>query len=538
MMKATTSRKAAGALAALVLSMSPVLAETPDDTLIVVGPQAPNMLDIQLAGANDYTAMVNVNCYDRLVTWGTYTTEGKIQAYDSKNLLPQLADKWEVVDGGKSLVFHLRPDAVFQSGNPVTASDVKWSFDRVVSVGGWIATQMAAGSMTKPAQFVAVDDHTFRIDFDKPNKLALPDLGVPVAGIFDSKLVKEHATADDPWAKDYLAKNCAGSGPFKVSSFEPNEQVEFERFDDWKAGKKPAMEHVIYRRIEADATRRSLLESGDIDVAMDLPKKDVSELSSNPDVTIFGTPAVSSIIAVDMNTRQAPFDNVKVRQAVAYAIPYDEIIKTAFHGRGIALTGHKADEAYPIDWPVPSPYFYDLAKAKALLTEAGYPNGFKTKLYFDQSLASTREPMALLIQDSLRKIGIEMEIVNVPNASFFEELGKRQMPMLIKNFNSWLNYPEYHFFWNFDGKENSIQNSSNYNNPELDKIIDAAFVEADKTKYDNDIRSMIKIVMDDVPRIPITPIMVDVAARKNVTGYVYWFHQMLDFSTITKGATQ
>ncbi len=526
------------AFVALAMLGTYAQAETPNDTLIVVGPQAPNMLDIQLAGANDYTAMINVNCYDRLVTWGTYKSSTGVESYDSKNLLPGLSEKWEVVDDGKALVFHLRPDATFQSGNPVTAADVKWSFDRVVSVGGWISTQMAAGSMTKPDQFVAVDAHTFRINFDEPNKLALPDLGVPVAGIFDSKLAKENAAASDPWAKDYLAKNCAGSGPYKVTAFEPNEQVEFERFGDWKAGQPATMERVIYRRIEADATRRALLESGDVDVAMDLPKKDVSELAQNPDITVFGTPAVSSIIAVDMNTKLAPFDNVKVREAIAYAIPYDEIIKTAFHGRGIPLTGHKEGEPYAVDYPVPSPYYYDLDKAKKLLSEAGYPNGFKTKLFFDQSLASTREPMALLIQDSLRKIGVDIEIVNVPNASFFEELGKRQMPMLIKNFNAWLNYPEYHFFWNFDGTEYSIQNASSYQNPKLDKLIAAAFKETDTAKYDDDIRSMIKIVMDDVPRIPVTPVMVDVAARKNVEGYVYWFHQMLDFHSIWKAASQ
>ena len=109
-----------------------------------------------------------------------------------------------VSEDGKSLTFKINPKAKFWDGTPVTAEDVKWSFSRAVSLGGFPAVQMKAGSMTEPEQFVAVDDMTFRIDLPEPSKLTLPDLAVPVPFIINSKVAKANATADDPWATEYL----------------------------------------------------------------------------------------------------------------------------------------------------------------------------------------------------------------------------------------------------------------------------------------------------------------------------------------------
>lgn len=515
-----------------------VHAETPADTLIVVDVQAPNMLDINGAGANDAVPLVTNNCYDRLVTWGTKKTQSGVESFDSKVLQPQLAEKWETSADGKSITFHLRPGATFHSGNPVTAEDVKWTFDRVLSVDSWTKVLFAAGGITRTDQIAIVDPMTVRIDLPMPGRMAVPALGTPVASVIDSKEAKENASDSDPWALQYLSKNCAGSGPYIVESFDSSEQIEFRRFDGWKAGPLPALERVIYRRIESDSTRRSLIESGDADVALALSRKDVADLTTNQDIVINGTSAVSSTWSVDLDTQTAPFNDQKVRQAIAYAIPYGEIVKTAFHGRGVPLIGHKQGEPYAADYPVTYPYSYDLAKAKQLLAEAGYEKGFKTKLFYNQEHASFAQPMALLVQDSLRKINVDIEIVNIPGSSFFDELGKHQMSMVIKNFQSWLNYPEYYFLWNFDGKEYSIHNSSNYKNPALDKLIADAYAEPDQKAYEMTIRKMVETVVEDVPRIPVTPMFVDVATRKNVNGYVYWFHLMPEFARFSKAALQ
>ncbi|NJS40577.1 MAG: ABC transporter substrate-binding protein, partial [Rhodobacteraceae bacterium] len=114
-----------------------------------------------------------------------------------------------------SVTFHLRPNAQFHDGRPVTAHDVKWSFDRAVTLGGFPAVQMKAGSMVKPEQFVAVDDHTFRVDFIRKDRLTIPDLAVIVPAVYHSRLVQKNSNPKDPWGLEYTKTNIAGGGAYE-----------------------------------------------------------------------------------------------------------------------------------------------------------------------------------------------------------------------------------------------------------------------------------------------------------------------------------
>src|SRR5712675_1206499 len=118
--------------------------------------------------------------------------------------------------GDMSATFKLRKDAKFQDGTPFTAKDVKWSLDRAVTVGGFPTFQMGAGSLTKPEQFVVVDDHTVRVDFLRKDRLTIPDLAVIVPCVVNSELVKKHVSEKDPWGLDYAKQNTAGSGAYRV----------------------------------------------------------------------------------------------------------------------------------------------------------------------------------------------------------------------------------------------------------------------------------------------------------------------------------
>src|ERR1700694_1609086 len=146
-----------------------------------------------------------------------------------------------------SITFRLRKDAVFHDGTPITAADAKWSFDRAVTVGGFPTFQMRAGSLTKPEQFVVVDDHTFRVDFLKKDRLTIPDLAVVVPAIYNSELVKKNATEKDPWGLEYTKLNTAGSGAYKVASWTPGTEVILERNDNWKGGELPKVKRIVWR---------------------------------------------------------------------------------------------------------------------------------------------------------------------------------------------------------------------------------------------------------------------------------------------------
>ena len=163
----------------------------------------------------------------------------------------------------------------------MTAQDVKWSLDRAVSVGGFPTFQMKAGSLEKPEQFVVVDDHTFTVKFLRRDKLSMPDLAVPVPCVFNSELVKENATAQDPWGLAWTRNNVAGGGAFNVEAFRPGQEVVFVRYDDWKSGAMPKLRRIIQRDVPNAGNRRALLIKGDIDITFDLPPKDFSELSAS-----------------------------------------------------------------------------------------------------------------------------------------------------------------------------------------------------------------------------------------------------------------
>ncbi|HWJ73963.1 MAG TPA: ABC transporter substrate-binding protein [Kaistia sp.] len=526
-----------GGAAALAMSGGWRAAEaaTPKDTLILVNEMGPNSLDTMLPAANDQARMVAWSVYDRLVTHGTKTMPNGATGYDATVFKPELAESWEVLDGGKTMIFHLRKDATFHDGSPVTAEDVKWSFDRAIAAGGFPAIQMSAGSLVSADQFSVVDPATFKITFEKPNKLALPDLAVPVPVIVNKKLALQHATEADPWALEWTQRNDAGSGAFKVQSWKPGDQLVLTRFDDWKSGPLPEMKRVVFRQIASPGTRRALLEKGDVDISVGLPPKDYAELAKDGKLKVIGTPVQGDLLFIDMNVQMKPFDNPKVRQAIAYAIPYQQIMDSALYNRGVPMFGAEPEPAtYPPTWPTPSPFKTDLDKAKALLAEAGLPDGFETTLSFDLSQATTREPIALLVQESLAKIGVKVTIEKVPGANWFANMASKKMPFVIAEFYPWLDYPEYHFFWTYHGGNNSVFNTANYVNPQLDALIETARFTTDDAEYKKTLSEMVGIVMEDVPRIPLAQLFGDVAMQPNIEDYVYWFHQHIDYRTIKK----
>ena len=181
--------------------------------------------DLHRKGTNRASYQIAVNCYDRLVSFGTKEAPGGGLSYDYTKIEPELAESWSISDDGLKLTFKIKSDATFWDGTKVTAADVKWSFDRAVSVGGFPSVQMKAGGLVKPEQFEAIDDETFVITLEKASKLTLPDLAVPVPFVINSKVAKANATEKDPWATDYLHNTPAGSGAFKVIKWNPGEQL-------------------------------------------------------------------------------------------------------------------------------------------------------------------------------------------------------------------------------------------------------------------------------------------------------------------------
>ncbi|MCX7141181.1 MAG: ABC transporter substrate-binding protein [Proteobacteria bacterium] len=504
------------------------------EILIVANETGPNSLDIHTVGANRPSYGVSWLCYDRLMTFGSKKLPNGLVTYDFAKLEPELAESWQIAKDGMSVVFKLRKGAKFHDGTPVTAKDVKWSLDRAVTVGGFPTFQMKAGSLEKPEQFEAIDDHTFKVSFLRKDKLAMMDLAVPVPCIFNSELVKKHVTEKDPWGLEWTKNNTAGGGAYKLESYKPGQEVIYVRNDDWKSGALPKMRRVIQREVPSAGNRRALLEKGDIDMTYEMPPKDFAEMSQEKgNVRVVSAPIENALWYLGMNVNKPPFDNPKVRQAVAYAIPYDKIMDNAMYQRATKMWGAKSNKAGGTAWPQATGYATDIAKAKALMKEAGAEAGFETTLSFDLGGATVSEPACILIQESLAQIGIKCQINKIPGANWRAALLKKDMPLILNRFGGWLNYPEYFFFWCYHGQD-AVFNTMSYKNPEMDKLIEAARFEADKKKYEASVKGFIDLAFAEVPRIPLAQPNMDVAMQKNIQGYRYWFHLQPDYRNLSK----
>lgn len=499
-------------------------------TLIVAREEGANSLDIHGVGTNRPAYGTSWNLYDRLISYGKKKSPDGQDMYDYQKLEPELAERWELDPAGRHITFFLRQDATFHDGTKVTAEDVKWSFDRAVSIGGFPTFQMKAGSLEKPEQFQVVDTHTFRIQLLRKDKFTLPDLGVPVAAIYNSALAKRHAPPDDPWAQQWLKTNDAGGGAFRIKQFEPGVQEVYERFEDWKSGPLPRLSKVIVRVIPSAATRRAMIERGDVDMSFDLPPRDFSELASKSELRVQGLPVENFMWFIDMNVTKPPFDDVNVRRAVAAALPYEEMYAASVFGRGKKLYGGPARATTP-EWPQAYPYATDLEQARAFLAKSAHPNGFKTKLFFNLGLATMAEPVALLVQQGLKKLNVEVELEKIPAANWRAEMGKKSMPFLINDMGGWLNYPDYFFFWNYHG-QNAVFNTMSYQNADMDRFIDAARFAEEPAKYEQSVIAFINKSAEDAPRIPLFQTNLDVAMKPSVEGYTYWFHRQADFRQI------
>lgn len=521
-----------GALgASFVLPAKWAHAQSREDSLRVLSEGAANSFDSFSPGVNRNSIQITWNIYDRLVKFAYKMRPDGVAYYDYFDIEPELAETFVISDDKKSITFHLRENATFHDGTPVTAADVKFSLDRVVSspIG---KSQFSTGSMTDPAQFVVVDDHTFRIDLPQPDRFALPNLALTYPIIVNSKLALKNATAEDPFGSKWLMTNDAGGGAYKVARAEIGQRILFERFDDWKSGDAPGFKQVLWQTVPAPENRVAALLKGDADIVQDLPPKDVQKLEQDGQVKIVSVPT-SAFQFIGMNSQMAPFDNVKVRQAVAYALPYEAMMKTALFGHGAPLFGGEPGAPTSTKFPQPLGYSTDLDKAKALLAEAGMADGFETTFSYDLAGATVAEPVALLLQENLAKIGIKVTIDKVPAGQLGSLLQDKKVPFYFEGSIAYLADADYFFRIFYNGE--TRWNFGSYHNPEFIELVKKTRYETDQAAYDTDVKRMIELVKEEIPIILLWHPSLDLGLAKSVEGYSYAFHRQLDLRPLYRG---
>jgi peptide/nickel transport system substrate-binding protein len=527
---------AAAPLFALALLASAAHAQSRAETLRYITGASVNTLDPNVPGSTREAFAVSMSTYDRLVSFGRKQLNGK-WVFDLDTITGELAESYSVSPDGLKITLKLRPDAKFHDGSPVTAEDVKWSLDRCVSAPVLGKAQLLTGSMTSADQFNVIDPLTIEVTLPRPDKLALPNLATVYPLIINAKLAKAHATPDDPWAVNWLKENEAGSGAYIVETFKPGEQVVVKRNEAWNRGTpdKPAFfKRLIIQTIPEPATRANLVERGDADLVIDLQASDVQSLEAKGKLKVISTPQYNSVTFISMNNKIPPFDNVNVRRAIAYALPYDDIFKAALFGRGKPLfdatwtEGKAPGGSYPIAQPVK----LDLEKARAYLKEAGLPEGFATTFSFNVGQASTAEPMSALVKESLEKIGIKVDIQKLPDAQMSAAINEKKLPLFTEGITAWLPSTDY-FYRNFY-TGNQRWNYSSTDNAEIDKIAQVARFESDKAKYEEEGKELNTIAFDQMLQIPLWQTAQDAVMAPSVEGYVYQFTRQVDFRNLSR----
>ena len=303
-------RHGPAALAAFLLCTAPALApcvsaQTRAETLRQVTGNTINTLDPTMPGSTREAFGLSMAVYDRLVTWDR-KPQGNGYIFDFAHMHGELAESYAVSPDGLSITFKLRPGAKWHDGTPVTIEDVKWSLDREVTSKSLAGPQLQTGSLVKADQFTIVDDHTLKVTLDRPDRLALPNLGTVYAIMINSKVAKQHATPEDPWAQQWLSEHEAGGGAYTIESFKAGEQVILRRNEDWAngaGGNKPFFKRVISQTVAEPATRANLVERGDADLSIDLQASDVIALGQRGKVKIVSTPQFNAFTMISFNLK-------------------------------------------------------------------------------------------------------------------------------------------------------------------------------------------------------------------------------------------
>ena len=532
------SRRAAlgaGAGAVVLANAGGARAQSRAETLRYVTGGNVNTLDPTMPGATRESFGLSMAVYDRLFSFGRRQVNGG-WSFDHRTIRGELAQGYEASADGLTIRVTLRPDATWHDGSPVTAEDVKWSLDRAVSAKSLAAPQLSTGSLTEPGQFRVLDARTVEITLPKPDRLAVANLCVPYAIMVNSTLAKRNATDADPWAQEWLKANTAASGAYTVEAFRPGESVILRRNDAWRGGdggKLPGFRRVIVQSVPEAATRASLVERGDADLAIDLAASDIPTMERSSRVRVVSMPQNNGFTHVTMNTQMPPFDDVRVRRAIAAALPYEDMFKAALFGRGAKLFGGGWQGTPPdSSFPQAIPHRTDPDAAKRLLSESSQPNGFAVPFAFSANAAATAEPVAALVKESLARIGVRVDIQKKPDAEFNTLQAEKKLPFFVDGATAWLPATDYYFRLYFTRDQR--WNFASWKNAEIEQLSAAARFETDPAKYEEACKQMIAVFADQAPLVMVWQPNHDAVMAGTVDGYTYQFHRQADFRDLRR----
>jgi len=464
-------------------------------------PQRGGTLQVGIQG--DVTTMdphMSTSAVDRDVYYQIYN--GLVSLDPNLNILPELAERWETPTP-LAYVFHLRGGVKFHDGTDFNADVVKWNVERMLNPATGSIRRSELGSVKS---VTVLDSHTVRFDLKEPDAALLATL-TDRAGLMVSKAAVERL------GRDY-ARNPVGTGPFQLAEWVKDDHVRLKRFPGYWRKDRPYLDEIVYKPIPDHTVKLTALRTGTLDMIDELPPKDVAPMKAYPKLKVLETPGLG-YRRIELNSSRPPFTNKSLRQAVAWGINREAIHRAVFFGTGAVAQGPIPPRSWAFETLSGYGNVPDLAKAKEKLAEGGQPNGFKFVVNIVNTPVALK--MAQIVQDNLKKVGIEMDIALLEVGAWIE---KRKAGQFDGSEALWSGRPDP------DGNTFShlttggANNWGKYSNPKLDELLQQARSSPNQADRKRFYGEAVRILIEDSPLVFLHHDAWTKAWDEKVQGYV------------------
>jgi len=451
-----------------------------------------------------------------------------VRLLDYSKFEGRLVESWEFDAANLTWTFHLRHGVKGCNGATFNADDVIYSFERAKSVSGkspvgWFLASVgsikgftrdvfAAGADKSLGDAVVkVDDYTVKIKQSSANALFLLVFTVYALDPWDKETMLAHATPDDPWSHNYAnTENAPGFGPYCLERWVKDDEFVLRANPDYYRG-KPAIDRIVMKKVPQSSNRVVTLRAGSAQLTQRLTSKEFDSLRRARGVKVAGVYGNETLF-INVNFKTPLFQDLKLRQALAHAVNYQQVIDTGYIGQARKWEG-QIPATFPGFSKPTTQYGYDPAKSKELLAAAGFPGGAGLEKYATElrlSYAAEREstlgPIATVIQTSMRDLGIPITLDPLPQTQFSDRRAvKKDLPLALSDIDKAVGidaiYATKLYF--VSPTAGGINNMANYSNPKLDALYAQALIEPDLGQRNRMAAEIQQILQDDLAWIPI-----------------------------------
>ena len=484
-------------------------------------------LDPAAACNQDDLSLIH-NVYATLTQYGTKAGPDSTTEYDPTKIVPAFATSWDVADGGKSYTFHLREGAKFADGSVIDASAVKYSIERVLKIGTCATFYLQAGSIAPPLikQVSAPDAKTVVFTLSRPNADFIAGLATPAASIVNPKVVEANGGVQQNTINKWMASHVAGSGAYTLESYEPNSKAVLKANPNYY-GQQPANKQIEINYTTAASTLLLKAKSGAADVTLGMPLQSVKSISGDGCCRVVANEA-PLFAQVALKNTSAPLSNVKLREALTRAVPYNDILTSVAYGYGKLFYGPIVPNAAGYDATDSDPIPTDLAKAKSVLAESGVQTPVNLTAIVNATNPGSVQ-LATVIQGVWKQIGVNLTIQQLAPSDFTPKYtgGDYQVAINIEG----PGVPTAGYQLTLTSSCGSKFNNAAVCVPGLDTLLNQARASTDPSSAASIYAEITKQWRGQWPRIPLYAAQNVAVLGKSVTNYSY--AKFLDFSSWT-----